>query len=85
MFCSRWDGSRSALGNSATACRSCSEAVQEKKIAEVGSFCFSVKREWVMAEPDNKEVHTVSMMSLLGEGVVFGVAATVSPVVEAGG
>ena len=38
-----------------------------------------------MAEPDNTEVHTVSMMSLLGEGVVFGVAATVSPVVEAGG
>ena len=34
-----------------------------------------------MAEPDNTEVHTVSMMSLLGEGVVFGVAATVSPVV----
>ena len=34
-----------------------------------------------MAEPDNTEVKTVSMKSLLGESVVFGVAATVSPVV----
>ena len=34
-----------------------------------------------MAEPDNTEVKTVSMKSLLGESVVFGVAATFSPVV----
>ena len=34
-----------------------------------------------MAEPDNMEVHIMSVMSLLGEGVVFGMPATVSPVV----
>merc|ERR1719318_2076768 len=47
------------------------EAVQADKIAEGGRFWISVKREWVMAEPDNTEVHTVSVMSLLGEGVVL--------------
>ena len=35
----------------------------------------------MVAELDNMEVHTVSMVSLLGEGVVFGMPATVSPVV----
>ena len=44
------------------------EAVQADKIAEGGRFWISVKREWVMAEADDTEVHMVSVMSLLGEG-----------------
>ena len=35
----------------------------------------------MIVELDNIEVHTVSMMSLLGKGVVFGMPANVSPVV----
>ena len=34
-----------------------------------------------MAEPDNLEMQTVSMIRLLGEGVVFGMPSTISPVV----
>ena len=57
------------------------EAVKADKIAEWGRLWISVKREWVIVELDNIEVHTVSMMSLLGKGVVFGMPANVSPVV----
>ena len=36
-----------------------------------------------MAEPDNLEMQTVSMIKVLGlgEGMVFGILATISPVV----
>ena len=57
------------------------EAVEADNIAQWGRFWISVKREWVMAKLDNNDVHTVSVMSLLGKGVVFGMPATVSPVV----
>ena len=34
-----------------------------------------------MVEPDNLEMQTVSMIRLLGEGMVFGIPATISPAV----
>ena len=30
-------------------------------------------QEWAMVEPDNLEMQTVSMIRLLGEGMVFGI------------
>ena len=50
------------------------ESMQVDKMAEAGKFWIGVKREWVIAEPDNNIVHTVSIMSLLEEGMVHGIS-----------
>lgn len=47
---------------------------------EGGWFWISVKREWVIVEPDNLEMQTVSMIRH-DQGMVFGIPATISPAV----
>ena len=51
------------------------ESVQSEKLSEGGRFWIGIKREWLMAEPDNTEVHEVNMITLLLEDPVFGMAA----------
>jgi len=51
------------------------ESVQNEKLSEACRFWIGIKREWLVAEPDNTEVHEVNMISLLQEDPVFGMEA----------